>query len=451
MSQADNPQSSTTLEHDAFIYKRFNERLTSIPENEKGYRVCTDTKLTRAIDKLGDSPFASFVLDTWHGCNFAIAVKGEKAGGWMKPDVSVFQENGKKLKANDLKFEYPYEQVIDKIECQLESVMFAGKRLNTKLYKLAICGEGEEAHFAWRRDSHSDAHRATMLFALNTEWEGGELVVQHRGIEVSVDLHPTTTRLSKNLGPVVVAFYKDMEYKFMPVTKGMQLVLQYDIEVIEEYPRFSPLDCREPLEILSERGQFLESVTTYPSKPDDTSIQEIANEIQRLHKRGTHTVGFPLCYLYRNQNVERESLKGNDSVLFDALKDRFDISVGPVLLYYINKGEDRARGCIAYRYSAAPKPKEETLDPKGEDESEDESGPVEEGSDDDDDDDDDEHTYGTDTGDVIKGVSFHLPQLAAIDQISEQRLIEAWKWGQSGETRFFGTGMFVKQKDERVV
>ncbi|OJA13486.1 hypothetical protein AZE42_08419 [Rhizopogon vesiculosus] len=440
MSQADDPQSSTTLEHDAFIYKRFNKRLTSIPEDEKGYRVRTDTKLTRAIDKLGDNPFASFVLDPWNRCNFAIIVKDEKAGEWMKPDVSVFQEH--KLKANDLKFEDPYEQIIGEIEYQLRSVMFAGKKLNTKLYKLAICEKGEGAHLSWRRDSHSDAHRATVLFALNTEWEGGELVVKYRGIEVSVDLHPTTPRLSKDLEPVVVAFYKDMEYKFMPVIKGIQLVLQYDIEVVGEYPVFSPLDEKDPLDTLSERGEFLESTTTYPSKPDDISIQEIVDEIQRLHKRGTHTVGFPLCYLYRNQSVERESLKGNDSVLFDALKDHFDISVGPVLLYYIDRGEGRARGCIAYRYSAAPKPKEETLDPRDEDESEDESDPVEESSDD-----DDEHTYGTDTGDVIKRVSFHLPQLAAIDQISEQRHIEAWKWSQNGETRFFGTGMFVKQKD----
>jgi hypothetical protein len=121
------------------------------------------------------------------------------------------------------------------------------------------------------------------------------------------------------------------------------------------------------------------------------------------------------------------------------------LNLDTVLLYYIYKGKDRARGCIAYRYSAVPKPKEETLNLKDEDESEDESGPVEEGSDDD----DDEHTYGADTGDVIKGVSFHLPQLAAIDQISEQRPIEAWKWGRSGGRRFFGTGMFVKQKDEK--
>ncbi|KIK34124.1 hypothetical protein CY34DRAFT_68126, partial [Suillus luteus UH-Slu-Lm8-n1] len=75
-------------------------------------------------------------------------------------------------------------------------------------YKLAIYGEG--GHFDWHRDStHSDAHHGTVLVSLNTEWEGGNLLLRHQG-------------------PVVVAFYTDTEHKVMPVTKGTRLMLQYD-------------------------------------------------------------------------------------------------------------------------------------------------------------------------------------------------------------------------------
>ncbi|KAG1735486.1 hypothetical protein EDD22DRAFT_787695, partial [Suillus occidentalis] len=109
--------------------------------------------------------------------------------------------------------------------------MFVGKSVTLKLYKLAIYGEG--GHFDWHRDStHSDAHHGTVLVALNTDWEGGDLMLRHQGVETVVNMHPTISHSKKSgdqLQPVVVAFYTDTEHKVMPVTKGTRLVLQYDV------------------------------------------------------------------------------------------------------------------------------------------------------------------------------------------------------------------------------
>ncbi|OAX33691.1 hypothetical protein K503DRAFT_804176 [Rhizopogon vinicolor AM-OR11-026] len=478
MSQADNHSLTTPELHEVPIFKHVNERLISMPEEEEGYKICTNTTLANALDKLGGSPFMTYVLRSVWGYNFAIHVKGEKAGRWIKPHVSMFQKhaipspfgraeeigvdpsygNGAELRVEDLSFpglsttfSNPYESVIGSIECNLAYVMFVGKKLQIKLHKLAIYEEG--AHIDWHRDStHSDAHRAMMLFALNTEWEGGELMLMHQSVEMSVDLHPTTSRHSKNLRPVIVAFDKDTEYKVMPVTKGTQLMLQYDVNVIGEMPQLSPYDNEEPLEYLSSRGKLLEFNTMYPSIPNNALFRAVANEIQELHERGTKTVAFPLFHLYHEASFKREYLKVPDSLLFDALKDRFDISIGPIVIYYIDEGEVGTTGCIAYRYSTLPKLKEEVI--TEDDDSEfgeeydsqleaDDECPSSEGEFAYD------NTYGTTTGKVIKDASFHLPRVSAIERISEQPLVDmAYKQNQRGEMRYFGAGMFVKQKDE---
>ncbi|OJA18536.1 hypothetical protein AZE42_11979 [Rhizopogon vesiculosus] len=336
--------------------------------------------------------------------------------------------------------------------------MFIGKELQIKLHKLTIYEEG--VHIDWHRDStHSDVHRATMFFALNTEWEGGELMLRHLGVELSIDLHPTRSRHLKKLRPVIVAFDKDMEYKVMPVIKGIQLMLQYDVNVIGETPQLSPYDNNDPLEYLSKCGELLESNTVYHSIPNDALFQAVANEIQELHERGMKRVTFPLFHLYHEASFKREYLKVSDSLLFDALKDRFDISIGPIIIYFIDEGEVGTMGCIVYRYSMLPKLEKEVITEDDDSESGEEHGSQADrhvstvehpsfegefayGENDD-------NTYGTMTGKVIKGASFHLPQASAIERISAQLLVDtAYKQNQRGKTKYFGAGMFMKQKDE---
>ncbi|KAG2073387.1 hypothetical protein BDR04DRAFT_956340, partial [Suillus decipiens] len=130
--------------------------------------------------------------------------------------------HGTELKADELAFGVKEDRDLrsdlkhfkSHVQNELRTSMFVGKNVTVKLYKLAIYGEG--GHFDWHRDStHNDAHHGTVLVALNTEWEGGELMLRHQEVETT-------------LWPVVVAFYTDTEHKVMPVTKGTRLVLQYD-------------------------------------------------------------------------------------------------------------------------------------------------------------------------------------------------------------------------------
>jgi hypothetical protein len=47
---------------------------------------------------------------------------------------------------------------------------------------------------------------------------------------------------------VIITFYTDMEHELIPVTKGVQIVLKYDIEVVGEHPPAEDYDRRGPLE-----------------------------------------------------------------------------------------------------------------------------------------------------------------------------------------------------------
>lgn len=282
--------------------------------------------------------------------------------------------------------------------------MFVGKKLKIKLYKLAIYGEG--GHFDWHRDStHSDAHHGTVLCALNTEWEGGDLLLRHGGVETSIDMHPAPLHGCKDPQPVIVAFYTDTEHKVMPVTKGVRLVLQYDVEVIGEKPPDSKYDTplEEALEEAVDRHEHLTSHVTTSPNLDKTLIQGVVDEIRKLHEQGTHIVAFPPAHLYRLASVRKEYLKGTDSALFDALNDHFDVSINPIVISFTDGGELGGQSCVAYIYTTESKKGSYKDSPK-----------------------------------VIQGPSFHLPGASAIQQISMIPFLEyIGNESQYGETKYY--------------
>ncbi|OAX36616.1 hypothetical protein K503DRAFT_772323 [Rhizopogon vinicolor AM-OR11-026] len=100
----------------------------------------------------------------------------------------------------------------------------------------------------------------------------------------------------------------------MPVTKGVRVVLQYNVEVVEKEPPAEEDDKQTPLEEAARRRKRLASYfTTYPNL--DKTI-----------------VAFPLTHLYRLASIKKEYLKGTDSALFDALSNHFDVSMDPVVI-----------------------------------------------------------------------------------------------------------------------
>ena len=78
--------------------------------------------------------------------------------------------------------------------------------------------------------THSDKHHATQLPALNTSWEGDDLVLRRNGIETHVDLRPQNPA-NGWIEVQAVAFFTDTEHCVEPVKSGIRIVLQFDVEL----------------------------------------------------------------------------------------------------------------------------------------------------------------------------------------------------------------------------
>jgi hypothetical protein len=301
--------------------------------------------------------------------------------------------------------------------------MFPRRQIELKLYKLAVYKTG--GHFDWHMDStHSDMHHGTLLVALNTFWEGGHLLVRRNGIETRVDLRPRPYLQA-------VSFFTDTEHRIDPVKDGVRIILQYDIEIVKEEGKqagkeedgesddedednYGPWMKR----ITSVHSNHMEAQGVTPIAADKAAVDNVLTIIKELHSEGTETVAFALQYLYRQASISAEYLKGSDAVLYDALvaSGHFDVSLHPVVLHESSGFDGDIRHHYAYRFDdhevenfPGPPPKKQKK--------------------------------------RRRCPSFHIPELAAIQEISTRDYIEhTGNEPMSAEYRYFGGGMFVCPK-----
>jgi hypothetical protein len=197
-----------------------------------------------ALNKISCSPFVAHHID----CpNINLAIAGVDAGEHHvileKSTVSSFSKgeetvldamyhNGREISGADIKLDD--KTLIIDLECAVSATMFVGRIVKMKLYKLAIFEPG--GHFNGHMDStHSDEHHATVLVTLNTVWKGGGLILRRNGVETCASMQPRVQK-SRYRGKYrvlqVVGLHTDTEHKVEPITKGVRIVLQYDVEVV---------------------------------------------------------------------------------------------------------------------------------------------------------------------------------------------------------------------------
>ena len=239
-------------EHELVTYRRVQGRLDNL---SGGMRIETHGPLIKALDRLSCVPFVSFPVAFERDSQIVIA--GEEAGTLAKPDVDVILKHskpspfgkgeetvmdetyrrGREISGADVTFP-GYNMFLSEIQSVVSAALFVPRNVTVKLYKLAIYREG--GHFDWHRDTtHSDNHHATVLVALNTSWAGGDFILRRNGIETRMDMKPKVIPPRRSLwgnqsttALAVVAFYTDTEHRVEPVTDGVRIVLQYDVEVV---------------------------------------------------------------------------------------------------------------------------------------------------------------------------------------------------------------------------
>lgn len=123
------------------------------------------------------------------------------------------QIGGKSWKIN---FDAILDEVKTALGC-LDVPVFA------ELYKLLIYDEG--GFFLPHRDSEkSPGMFGTMIIALPSSHEGGQLIVHHKDEKATIDLSGAESSELK-----FAAFYADCEHEVLPITKGYRICLVYNL------------------------------------------------------------------------------------------------------------------------------------------------------------------------------------------------------------------------------
>ena len=485
---------TTTLEHEVLTFQRVQGALNGII---KGITVKSTGPLAEALGQLGCFPYVKVPCDSFD-LNCELLIAGKPAGTFEKPDVNVILQestassfgrgettvldptyrNGKEIPAQNIDItEQAYRYFSRTSEDEISAAMFVGKTVKLKLYKLAVYEEG--GHFDWHMDStHSDRHHATLLLALNTSWEGGDLKLRRKGVETLVDMHPKANRRGEGVNLQAAAFYTDTEHKVEPVTKGIRIILQFDVEVVG-WGEKSTLAVKEKgtdedeedkeedeededdttkgelfynMENISRKRKRYQK-TEDPVTADDAIVAKVTKIIASLLLADAQEeVAFAMQHLYRMSSILPEFLKGADAQLYHALVGDFDVTLRPVVLQSLSDYEGYPESCLAIPWDQGktdPDTKSDS-DLESDNKSENDGGGSEDdenaGSEDDGSE-DDESRIRSETKSQPKDMTFHLPMLSAIEQISYQSYIEyTGNSAQRGETKYFGGGMFVRQK-----
>jgi len=432
-------------EHELLIFQRINKALKGMKAND-GMQVKYTEPLAEALGQLGCFPYVEVSCDSYR-IDCKLSIVGEPAGTFERPDVDLILQkstassfgkgettvldpsyrNGKEIPAQNMEIDGT-RHFLNASEDDIATTMFVGKTVKLKLYKLAVYQDG--GHFDWHMDiTHSDRHHATFLLALNTSWEGGELKLRRNGVETSVGMHPKTDR-DGGVSLQAVAFYTDTEHKVEPVTKGIRIILQYDVEVVESGDGG---DSEEETELLAQaedtskkRKRFQESSASLTA--DNAIVNKVTDIIKSLLASGEEEVAFGMQHLYRKSSILPEFLKGADAQLYRALANSFDVTLRPVVFHTTTDYEGGFEPCFAYPWDHKP-------DPEYDSDLESDVG-----------DSDDED----DTGSKKRKVPvFHLPVLSAIRQLIREDYVEyTGNEAQLGEMKYFGGGMFVRQKKQ---
>ena len=433
---------SPAAEHEYLIYARVKEELDDLAEEGTPFAIMEkDSELSQALQDISCTPFIQFpVSDYWtpeNKCNFTIS--DVSAGTLRHPDIDVILKNstpsafgrgeetvldpsyrsGREIPAEKIGF--PDNKMLETFAADVQEGMFPGCNVKVKLYKLAVYEPG--GHFDWHMDStHSDTHNATLLVALNTSWKGGDLVLRRNDIETHIDLQPEPP-VGNSKEPILqtVAFYTDTEHRVEPVTEGVRIVLQYDVEIEgmddnDSYDEDEYTPWMDKFATDYSRRMKYEALTQATS--DKAALEKVTTIISKMHESGVEEVAFAMQHLYRKASITPHCLKGPDAVLYNALlaSGRFDVSLRPVVLREASSIEGVLEKRFAYQVDDTTISTSSELPPLKKRKLE-------------------------------VSPKFHIPKFSAIIQISAQEYVEyTGNEAMLAEYRYFGGGMFVRAK-----
>jgi hypothetical protein len=205
------------------------------------------------------------------------------------------------------------------IECELiygVRNLCPNNRIQLKPYKLVVYEEG--GHFQQHRDTvRGDGHIGTVVVILDSDYTGGELEITHGG------------RTEVVTGPYNwVAMYGDCLHKINPVTSGYRMSLIYDI--IATGVKDTEDDVGDGDLFWTNYCKRATPADTVARGADAPAIHSALNqELQNLD-----SVVICLQHMYPACQAVPGFLKGADAVLYEALRNCYDVQVVYCSIYH---------------------------------------------------------------------------------------------------------------------
>lgn len=224
---------------------KFNDRITRVIE-------AIDTPGEFATEGIVETPLCDLVIDGVGQIAFPlvesqaqrIAEVAEPAPYGRGPETIVDTDVRRTLQLAPARFTIDGEAwgaTVEEITRNVSRQLGVTQPTRAELYKLLLYREGD--FFTEHRDSEkADGMFATLVIALPSKWQGGELVVRHAG-DVR-ELHVRSESISR---VAFAAFFTDCLHELKPVVSGHRLVLVYNLIREDGVTEFAP-DLREHVE-----------------------------------------------------------------------------------------------------------------------------------------------------------------------------------------------------------
>jgi hypothetical protein len=173
------------------------------------------------------------------------------------------------------------------------------QKLQAHLYKLLLYEPG--SFFLSHRDGEKiDRMVATLVIALPSAHEGGELIVRHEGREVTVDFSPHGRFQTQ-----FAAFYADCEHEVRPVRSGFRLALVYNLTLAKAMRTITAPTSREHVAAVA---RLLRQWTGQKPRTSESGADSPPSKLAVI-----------LEHQYTQAGLTRDALKGIDRARADVL------------------------------------------------------------------------------------------------------------------------------------
>src|SRR5215470_3622801 len=173
------------------------------------------------------------------------------------------------------------------------------------LYKLLIYDEG--SFFVSHRDTEKEPGMfATLVLALPSQSEGGELIVRHKDREVRLEL-----KCDEPSEIAFAAFYADCVHEVLPVTAGCRATLVFNLVRRGAMP--------EPPAYEAEAGQVAALLSTWVAAKNGGTDSKVRRQDgaadAELNNECPEKIVWPLEHAYTPVELAFDKLKGTDAAV----------------------------------------------------------------------------------------------------------------------------------------